>query len=1121
MKNKSLRTKKKLLISAVALMAIMATALPIFSAYAENDAYDYVPPPGNVGSVQDAMRNEARAQLAVKTLLNCIGGGVNRDTSWGDTEDTSKWFNRLGDDMTVTTGYWYEYELTGKYDDGQINCSETGHSNVVSIVADQLGVGKKDVFCNGNAAGIAYNKGGYNCGTSNGKYTRNGNNGGDGLTSISVTDGNGVTSTAQNQGWFKHVKMLYDNKKNAEHWETSIYNIATYGGMAGYFLYRTEINSKCGGVVETTDTKPSNMDMVMMDVTQDATQAGKIVYKKYGQNSDFSHEFVVRDDIMTCKGMIKRINEESIWKKYLNRMLVVLNNNCREDIEKRKAAIESRGEEMNEETKAAYDAAVADTSEFKAGQFLTGNETDGWDCADIGDWAGGEQADPTVDEEPAERGKMCMDNAGALGWIACNLADGLSNAIQGLYEKWVVPYLEVHASLFSTEGDATNVFNAWQIFQNFANLFFIGVLFFIIFSQITGYGIDNYGIKRTLPKLIVGAILINTSFVISALAVDLSNILGIGIGNLFKGITEGITVTSVTVDDASASGGGGIVTFAASGAAITAVGLGLVTLLSAGMASGPMLFYGGIALLIPILMGLLSIFLAILFFFLLLCLRQALIVILVVVSPVAFACYMLENTKPIFGKWFKAFKAALLAYPIASALVYGGQSIGSLLIAAEAGASGAGSGTVSVQMMLAAAVMSVAPIFLIPNAIKGSMSGLDAITNKLSGAVGSKANKLGGKAQDKFGKSAFYQRAADSAKSAENDKMMNKVRARQKKLDEKLGKRGELSNQQRREYARNASILATDSNRIMGEYQSGYRNKTQDEIGAEFEDKDAIEKSFMTVKKNRLAGTEERTFDVEKAAAALSSIQDSDKRVAAYRALSKNADFQAAMSNKATGAANRDMIASVMAAKQGDAAGLAIAKNIRASSSASDIGDTADANLGSKFAGLGTSAMTGIDKDNFAITGAADMFSDDQLRAGLGLGYSGGTADKFNTMLGSIDQPRLNQIASGMSAEQVGGLSVDNLAALAGKQMADADNKPIHYTLDDFSEEERTALQQRFESSLKAVNGDSGDAIRSKMNADVMTILGVSPTKGPQQVIVIDHSGSNNSGTAGGDPQFG
>ena len=45
-------------------------------------------------------------------------------------------------------------------------------------------------------------------------------------------------------------------------------------------------------------------------------------------------------------------------------------------------------------------------------------------------------------------------------------------------------------------------------------------------ATIGGYGLDNYGIKRMLPKLIVGVIVVNASFYICGLLVDLSNVVG-------------------------------------------------------------------------------------------------------------------------------------------------------------------------------------------------------------------------------------------------------------------------------------------------------------------------------------------------------------------------------------------------------------------------------------------------------------------------------------------------------------------------------------------------------------------------------------------------------------------
>lgn len=1080
-----------------------------------------------ITNARSQIMEEGKARVAANILYKCfkynynsVGDGfANSDHEGDDILDVNKIFYGHVAGVGLNGGAWYEKQNQGSVEDGFISCDEKGGKDVVKLFAQYV-LGSADkyqlIYCTESGTpGTFHNKGqaGYceGLGNSNKPFERSSN-------------------------WESYLRGLYEDAAKANKWyDGSWDNIGYYDDYVGYGMYLQEIEYGCGKPVAESSPHSSNTLTYLDDTGAFTTQyisGDDSSYpvpdtNKRGNRYSFAEWGLNK----TCNQIIGRASE--LAPSMQQKVFELIEANCKASYEEQRDLAQAvlddpdAAEARKEVAQQQVDEFNGMTSYVQTVKNEEGNE--GRECAEVEFLMQPiqESYDPFADEEDGgERGKMCMDNAGALGWIACTLADGLSNAIQGLYEKWVVPYLEVHASLFSTEGDATNIFNAWQIFQNFANLFFIGVLFFIIFSQITGYGIDNYGIKRTLPKLIVGAVLINTSFVISALAVDLSNILGIGIGNLFQGITKDITVASVSVDDASASGGGGIVTFAAGGAAVTALGLGLVTILSSGMASGPMLFYGGIALLIPILMGLLSIFLAVLFFFLLLCLRQALIVILVVVSPLAFACYMLTNTKPIFDKWFKAFKGALLAYPIASALVYGGQSIGSLLIAAEAGASGAGSGTVSVQMMLAAAVMSVAPIFLIPNAIKGSMSGLDAITKKMSGAVGGKANKLGSSAKERFAGSAFYQRAADSAQAAKNDKMMQKVRNRQHALE---GKGANMNARERREYARNAAKLSADSNRIMGEYAEGYKNKTQSDIMGEFGlDKDGALLAAAGASSFASFLDKKGNFDVEKAAAALGSISDADKRHAAYAQLANNKAFQQAMGS----AANREKIASVLSGKQGDLAGLAAAKNLLkwdGKDTDALISGASGSEFKSKMQNLGSSVMAGADKDTFAIEGIGDVLSDEQIKTGIGLGYSGSTATNFNNMLSTLDQDRRDGIAQTLSEDQIGGLSLDNLAALGGIQTKNADGTERTFKkASDFTEDEINAIRDKFsESTIQALGSDSGDAIRSKMNAEVIAALGIQRTKGPQEVIVIDHQQGNNGSGGGpstgnaGDPQFG
>ena len=58
----------------------------------------------------------------------------------------------------------------------------------------------------------------------------------------------------------------------------------------------------------------------------------------------------------------------------------------------------------------------------------------------------------------------------------------------------------------------------------------------MIYSHITSFGISNYGIKKILPRLIIVAILVNISFYICAIAIDLSNIAGQAIQDMFINI---------------------------------------------------------------------------------------------------------------------------------------------------------------------------------------------------------------------------------------------------------------------------------------------------------------------------------------------------------------------------------------------------------------------------------------------------------------------------------------------------------------------------------------------------------------------------------------------------------
>jgi len=699
----------------IILAFIMVLSLPI-TTFADEDMHDYIPPASNIGSVQDILRDEAHAQLAMFVLSECIGGGVNRDEAWSGVTDHTTWFNRSWDDKTINTGYWYEKQLQGEFDDGRIKCSDSGTSPV-QIAAELIGVSSKDIFCNGDSSGVAKNKDGYTCGSSSGKYTRNGNNGGDGATGID----RGSDGTFSGQAWSTHLQNLFDAKGAEQKWEHTYVEIGHYYQMVGYYLYRTEIEIKCGGVTETLNSKPSDMEMVLTDVTQDGEQAGKVVYKRYNQNSSFSHEFVNNDYVGSCSTMIARANDAEMYGSYRDRLIATLNRKCKEDIDTRKAEAEATGVELNEETIAAYNAAVADTSNYNIGQFVKGNETDGWQCADIGDFEGATQSDPTGDDidDDDMADPDCYTNAASLGWILCPIINQGGEFVTMIYEKMIEPFLVLDSGLFDRgEKGGQATYNAWTQFQTYANVAFIALFLFVIFSQLTGYGIDNYGIKKILPKLIVAAILINLSYIICQLAVDVANILGYGMKSILDNIGK-VNLDGLTMAEAPTTHPG-----MAAGA--TAILVALVALITV-----PAILSQGTAILVPVFIAIIGIVIAVFTLFCLLAVRKAFAVVLVVISPMAFLCYMLPNTKKLFDKWFTAFKATLIAFPICSAMVYGGQAVARILVQAS------GETNMPFLVVLSAAVMSIAPVFLIPGTLRKSMGAISGMIDKVSrGASG-------------------------------------------------------------------------------------------------------------------------------------------------------------------------------------------------------------------------------------------------------------------------------------------------------------------------------------------------------------------------------------------------
>lgn len=315
-----------------------------------------------------------------------------------------------------------------------------------------------------------------------------------------------------------------------------------------------------------------------------------------------------------------------------------------------------------------------------------------------------------------------------VGWIVCAVANFMATITDGMYEHVIANMLSVPPLNVDTADGENGTYNAWSSIRNIANVLFVIAFLIVVYSQITGLGISNYAIKKMLPRIVLSAILVNLSYWIAAVGVDVSNILGAGIYAMLQGIRGGLNIGNVNgwaaVTTMLLSGGaiaGGVVL----GGAITVVAVGAMT---------PAIAMALIGILLPLLLGaLLAIFIVIF----ILVARQALVVILIIASPLAFVAFLLPNTQQWFTKWRQWFVSLLLLYPIVSFMVGGAQIAGLVLIStASNGFTDVIGDTIKIMSGL---FVMVVPFFFLPFMIRRyGGAGLD----RLAGSIKAKGGKL-------------------------------------------------------------------------------------------------------------------------------------------------------------------------------------------------------------------------------------------------------------------------------------------------------------------------------------------------------------------------------------------
>lgn len=261
----------------------------------------------------------------------------------------------------------------------------------------------------------------------------------------------------------------------------------------------------------------------------------------------------------------------------------------------------------------------------------------------------------------------CQDSLGAIGWLVCPTTGKIAEAVDWLYDK--IEDILVINPVEATDGSP--IYEVWKYVKGITNIVFIIFLLVVIYSQITGLGISNYGLKKTLPKLIVAAILVNLSFLICSLAVDVSNIVGSGLRGVFTSVEETVVANMPGMDPNSPQTNLSYAEMYASmaGGAALAIGGAVIAFET-----------GAIWMLIPVVLGAIV---AVVTGLITIALRQAVVALLIMVAPLAIVAYILPNVDEWFKKWKKLLTQMLIFYPMFS-LLFGASSLAGFAIIASA-----------------------------------------------------------------------------------------------------------------------------------------------------------------------------------------------------------------------------------------------------------------------------------------------------------------------------------------------------------------------------------------------------------------------------------------------------
>ena len=827
MKEKKYRASITTLALVIILNLILFSASIVFAA----------PPTVVVGDAKSKIHEAVRAKYIAAAFAQCLKGSslaehenkfgwIPIPTGYTTISSISKnkgnLFKSSGDGASlVPIGPELKKEIYGKASSGDdpdiVQCQENGSSNITKAFMSQFGIKDlSNLICDKDSKqnGLLMPK-------------KNGN--------ISTCEEGTLDALGQfdkNPDGEEYIKKIYNK------WAKNNAFAVPYDKLNSYYddptlayddaLTTFELNCSPGAAfADSVDISTYNFKIKLLN------SDGKVVEKypkmittteKDGSKKSTDYEDA-NHKVLTCNELANVIN--SSFDQYAKNFKVAEADACNSqevidkasEVTRAYIAKKNAGDPLTEEEKEEYKTL---SEALRKKDFTVDDGKGGKKCLDtanlkisVKDTASDDDSDAASDNDLANDAKQsyCQENGGFLSWMLCPaIADGAATA-SGLLGT-ITKLTATHDSIIEQFSDQNSaIYKAWSAFRNLANIGFVIMLLVVVFSQVTNLGISNYNIKKILPKLIITAILVNFSYLILGVAIDLSHIIGNGIGSAIRTIA-GDSMSAEASAQASA-------TISKIAGLVTGAGLGVAA--ATAVTTGP-------AIILSVVMFVVSAAISVFFGFIMLTIRQAAIIMVIVLAPLAMVLYALPNTAAITKKYMSTLKALLMLYPMFILATSAGALASSIIVGTSQ----------DILMLIVGGLLNVLPYFAIPSMTSKSLAGLGAITSGFD-KLRSGALKGVGMAGGAIAATEFYKNAKNNYAA---DRSVARARRDLRRFDEIKANGGKLSIAQMRRQATAAGIVNNDSKLRAGSDSAG-RGALSNMSGLGFENlKATAEKEF-------------------------------------------------------------------------------------------------------------------------------------------------------------------------------------------------------------------------------------------------------------------------------------